>query len=476
MIKNRFLNLITVALATVCIFFASCEDEVSGIGNSISSSEVTINVDSISFSLNAKTVEAPSFESRSAYSLIGKISVPEYGDLSCSYVTQFLPASTLNLPDTITWENIDSVKMIMSVPKTYITGDTVTPQQLKVFSLTKQLPSNISADFNPDGYYNPGNPLSVKNYTLSGYSFNDTTFTRTQTLQIKSELPLELGRKTVKAYSENPDIFIWPETFAEYWPGIYVEPSFGKGGLAPVQNTSIYAYFPQTKIVNEKDENGESKVVYKQVADSVCMFSTAPEVISNVNINYTPSSNILGLIEEGKSIMTTPGGYTVSFEFPAKEILRKYWEEEYDLGVINNMIFSIPAKAINNSYGLGIPPALLLIKTSEMEDFFSEGKMPDNINSFTSAYSPEDNCYTFSSMRQYIVNLKEKGEENITEEDVSFTLLPVTISTEDYTDNSTGKVITVVVSITPYIIMPTMTEFDTDNATIVFTFSNQTLY
>lgn len=472
--NKKLISYLTVAMATVSLFFTACEDDVSGIGNSISNSEVVINVDSLTYNLNATTVPAPSFESRSAYNLLGSLRVPEYGSLDCSYVTEFLPAESLNLPDTITSAEIDSVKMIFSIPKMYVSGDTLAPQQLKVYSLTRQLPQDISSTFNPEGYYD-NKAISTKSYTLSGYSYNETSYSRANTIQLKAELPVELGRDVVEAYSTNPDIFVWPQEFAKYWPGVYVSASFGKGCIAPVERTSVFAYFPKTVVTTTKDEEGNSQVVYEQKADSVCLFTTAPEVLSNVNISYTPSQNLESMVAEGKSIITTPGGYVVSFKFPAKEILNDYWSEEYDLGVINNLVFSIPASMISNSYGLGIAPALLMVKNSEMDSFFADGKLPDNKSSFASIYSAEDNAFTFNSLRQYIVDLRAKGEENITDEDVEFTLIPVTVTTEDYTDTSTGSVVTAITSVTPYILMPTMSELDTENAVIVFTYSNQIL-
>lgn len=474
--NNKILQCLTVALATVSLFFASCEDGVSDIGNSLSPSEATIHVDSLYFNLNASVIEAPAFESRSAYTLVGSIRVPEYGALDCSYVTQFLPAESLQIPDTITPEKIDSVKIILSVPKTYVTGDTLAPQQLKVYELTKQLPSDITPEFNPEGYYDPAKPLATQSYTLSGYSYNDSTYTATSSVQISSQLPVEEGRRALEAYRNNPEIFVWPELFAkEFFPGIYVTPSFGKGCIAPVQNTSVFAYYPVTTTKTELDEEGVAQVVKVQVADSVCLFSTAPEVLSSVNISYRPSAALEEMIADGKSIITTPGGYTVSFTFPALDILKNFWEAEQDLGVINNMIFSIPAHSVKNDYGLGMAPSLLMVKTSELEDFFAEGRLPDNKTSFTSVYSAEDNTFTFKSMRQYIVDLQSKGADGITADDVEFTLVPVTLSTEDYNDPNTGAAVTAVTAITPYIIMPTMAELETEKALVVFTFSNQVL-
>lgn len=463
-------------MATVSLFFTACEDGVSGIGNSISSAEVTINVDSLTYNLLANTIEAPSFESRSAYNLLGSIRVPEYGALDCSYVTQFMPAENLNLPDSITSAEIDSVKLILTVPKAYVTGDTLAPQQMKVYALNRQLPSDISSDFNPDGYYDKSNPLAVKSYTLSGYEYNDSTYKSSASIKLKTLLPDDYGLAMVKKYESDPEVFVWPQEFAKYWPGVYISPSFGKGCIAPVYSTDIFAYFPKTVTNTETDADGKIVVSTYQVADSVCIATSAPEVISNINIDYRPSDSLEQMISEGKNIITTPGGYAVKLTFPAKDILHDYWGEEYNLGVINNMVFSIPAKIITNSYGIGMPPALLLVKATEADTFFEEGRLPDNKTSFFSLYSATDGAYTFSSMREYIVALKQKGEDQIDNEDVEFVLIPVTVQTEDYTDPSTYTTVTAVTSIAPYTLMPSMVELETERALIVFTYSNQTIF
>lgn len=471
--KNKIYGGMTVALATVSLFITACEDEISTIGNSISSSDVTINVDSITTRLAAHSIDAPAFESRSGFTMLGSIDVPEYGSLKCSYVTEFLPAETLSIPDTITPEKIDSVKLILSVPKIYITGDTLAPQQLTAYMLNRQLPADVKGDFDPAGYYDAGKPAAVKNYTLSGYTFGESTYGSNSNVKVKAKLPLEFGRDLVEQYRDHPDLFVWPQEFAKYCPGVYVENSFGKGCVAPVQTSSVYLYYPKTKTDADYDENGNIQYTTTVVADSVCAMITAPEVLSNVSIDYRPSELLQNAVAEGRSIITTPGGYAVSFRFPAEEILDRYWSDDYDLGVINNMIFSIPAKTIGNQYGIEPAPSLLMVKTSEMATYFAEGKLPDNVTSFYSNYSAAKGAYAFNYMRQYIVDLKNKGAANITNDDVEFTLIPISISTEDYTNTSTGTLVTTVTAMTPYILKPTMVELDTDHAEVNFTYSNQ---
>ena len=460
-------------LCLLLAVFCSCEDEISGIGDSLVPSISTINVDSTEYNLFGKTIPTPAADTKGLYTLLGSIDVPEYGTLNCSYVTRFMPAETINVPDSIGPEDVDSVKMVLTIPKRYVTGDSTAVQQINVFSLTKQIPNNITASFNPEGYYNPANPLGVKSFNLTGINVNDSTFRKDSVVYVNIKLPTEIGRDAFKAYKDDPDLFIWPDRFAQKWPGVLVNPSFGQGCLEAVASTKVMAYFPQTKAASGTDDEGNPTIVYETLPDSVCLFSSAPEVLSNVNMSFVASPALQSMIDNGKTIITTPVGYAAQIHFPADKILEDYWENNFDLGIINNLYFTIPAKSISNKYGIGVPPALLMVKTADASSFFANGMIPDNLTSFYSLYSASSKSYSFSSMRQYIVDLMNKGKDAITDDDMDFTLIPVSITTETYTDTQTGELKTVVTSALPYLLTPTMVELDTEKAVVVFTYSSQ---
>ena len=113
----------------------SCQDDVSGMGGSLVSGEVTITVDSIQTALECESVYYDSFDGRNSTKLLGRISVPEYGSLECSFVSQMMSATKMNIPDSIGVEDLDSMRLVLSVPRGSLTGDSLAPQQLKVFRL-----------------------------------------------------------------------------------------------------------------------------------------------------------------------------------------------------------------------------------------------------------------------------------------------------------------------------------------------------
>lgn len=472
--KLRFLLPIFAMLMLVSL--QACQDEDSPIGGSVSKGEVTIVIDSLTYDLHGRTSENNSYDSRSTNKLIGKLSVPGYGKLHCSFVSRFMSALTMDIPDSITINHVDSMTLVARIPRGSFTGDSLAPQLMKIFLLNKQLPDDIDNNFNPSGYYDPARPLGQKSYTLSAISSNDSVFKKTQVIDVRMRMPQEMAINTFNAYREDPTIFEWPQTFQKYFPGIYVEPSYGSGCIASVYNVLGYLHYHTrhkrkvTEVTEKGDTITEEKVI--NVKDSLALFSTAPEVLSSNNISFEISDDLKKKVAEGKKIITTPGGYGVEFTFPTKDILERYRKEESNLSVISDLTFNIPASPLANDYGIGVVPSLLMVKKNKMEEFFASNSIPDNVNTFTANYSSVTGKYSFSSLRNYILQYVN-SDEQLKDEDSEFLLIPVTLMTETVRNEYTGASTTYVIRCLPYTGRPTLTEVHTDRANIVFTFTKQ---
>lgn len=471
--KIKLLALSLVALVSSLLI--SCQDDMSSQGSSLIKGEVTITVDSIPTFVPARSVTNNAYDSRSVTKLLGRINVPEYGSLNCSLLTQLYPSPSLNINDTIPESQIDSIKLIAEVPRGSLTGDSLAPQQMKVYRLNRQLPADIVNSVNPIDYYNPDDPdalIGSQTYALTALNKSDSAFIKNPYISIKMPLPREKALECVRKYRTDPSIFQWPQTFAQQFPGIYLQPSFGNGCIGNIQNIRIFLYYHNNATVNVKDEETEetvSKIV--TVKDSTCVFTSAPEVISSNVIDLKLSDNITNIIAEGKSVITTPGGYIVDIDFPAQEIIDKYKANNSMLTVISNLSMEIPAKEIENDYGIKVAPYLLMIKKTEIDNFFNNNLVPDEVTSFYAPYDKDTKSYSFKAMRTYILNLINSGKE-LTPEDTEFSLIPVDLTTESV-EQYGGGYITYVIRCSNYIAKPTMTILDTDNAIINFTYSKQ---
>lgn len=460
-----------LALAASAMLWG-CEDEVPTTGSDLVQGEVTIYVDSLTMKLNSTAVYEETYDSKGLTKLLGRLRVQQYGNLDCSFVTQLMAATNMEIPDSITVEMVDSMRLIFTVPRGQFTGDSLAPQQLTVYRLTDQLPADINNTYDPTGHYDPI-PLGSRTYTVSALSqAGDSLLPVTRNIRIPVMLPKDLAVETFTKYRNDPSVFQWPATFNKYFPGIYVEQSFGNGCVANITKVQAFTYWhrPEMRYIKVDGEYGYHPVT---VRDSVCLFASVAEVLSSNNIKYTVSDAITNDVSKGEKIITTPGGYHVDFTFPYEEIFEIYHKQNSELSVISTLSLSLPAKAIENNHNIGAAPYLLMILKSDVEEFFAKNKLPDQVRSFYAAYNKEKKRYTFPALRTYLLNLLSKKE--VKPEDIEFTLIPVEIQTEDVTDYY-GNITKTVVGCLPYTMAPTMTRIDMDRAVVTFAFSQQSTF
>lgn len=453
--------------------FSSCEDETTTIGSSIAAGEVSITIDSLYFDLNANAVPLANFDSKTGNLMVGSIQTKDYGNLNCSFVTRLMCSPSLDVPDSLlSVERVDSCKIIMGALRNEIIGDSLAPQRLTVYRLNKELPSDINNLFNPEGYYNPAQPLASKSYTVSAIASSDSAFYNNSYVDITVDLPLSFGKEVFQKYIEEPEIFAWPQSMAkEFLPGLYVEPSFGKGCVANIKTLYVAVFYHHLAETTDVIE-GDTITSIKHVSNVTFPFAVSPEVLSSNNITYDPSALIVNRnsSDEEGVVITTPGGYVATFDFPAETVIERYNEKNTHLSTVNDLILYIPAEEYETSSGLSVAENLLLVKSSEYENFFNENKTPDNETSFTGVFDPINNRYYFTTMRSYILNLLNK--DKITAEDVEFTIVPVEIETETES-NYYGNTTTYVTKCKPLTSKPTMTLLRTDQAMVTFSFSTQ---
>lgn len=476
MTLSKLIKLFVAAVPVIAM--TACEDNVSTIGGSLVNGEVTITADTIVSNLSAQTIEEKTFDARTQTKLLGRLNVPQYGSLNCAFVSELLSSTRMTIPDSITVNDVDSMRMVLSVPRGSLTGDSLTPQQLTVYRLNKQLPTNIDNNFDPTGYYDPSDPWAKKSYTLSSIALNDSLLKLAGSY---INIPIFLGEAPAKKIfsmyrdPEEQKVFQWPSSFNKFFPGVYVEQNFGNGCVGLISALNVYTYWHYTGQAYVKKEGTENEYEYVPtiMRDSICLFSSQPEVLSSNIIKYDVADYIVNKVNEGKSIITTPGGYTVKFKFPAQELIEKYITNLDKLSVVSLLNFEIPAEAIENDYDIEVAPTMLMVRSDMKDEFFEQNKVPDNLTSFYAEYSADRGGYYFTGMRTYILNLidKYRNGETIEDKEIEFTLVPIIVDQETVEGYYNSQ--TYVTRCAPYIGRPTLTQLDTDKAKLYFSFSRQ---
>lgn len=442
---------------------SSCDDSTN-VGGSLVTDESQIVV-ATDFTVTGQTVVNPNVQSRTIVQVLGRFEAEGYGTFSSDFVTQFMPAATI--PTTgITVNDIDSLQLVMRIPKNAWVGDTLLPMGLEVYRLNRQLPAPIFSDFDPEGYYDTADKLAEKMYVCNALGATDS-IRKLSYREINVTLPRSLGQELFQLYLDHPEAYTFPANFSRYFPGIYVRNSFGSGRVVAISTTTMRLYYHTTSTDSEGKE-----VINRQSGN---YYAVTPEVILNNNIDYTIDDALQARIDAGEQILVAPVGRDVEMTFPLQKVIDYYHENAGSLSVVNTLTIDIPATAIENEYGIEPPTNLLLILKAKKDEFFRKNMLTDDISSFYATYDSANHRYRFSGLRGYLLEALKK--ESFTPDDYEFVLTPVNVETETNQSNSYyyNTPSTYVSAINPYVGAPALVKLDLDKCTVTFTFSKQTV-
>lgn len=457
------LSLLAIA-ATAAL--SACDDTTTGAGASLVTGQTEIIIDS-AFTATGHAVANTQVQSRTTLQLLGRIQAKGYGALRSDIICQYMPSDYIDTVG-VKEEYIDSVKLILAMYRGAFAGDSVMPMGLEIHELTKDLPAPIFSDFDPAGYYNP-QVIAATTYaaTLDGapgvYADNSKNLYRSYSIT----LPREIGVRLYNAFKKDPAAFNTPQSFHPIFRGLYITTSFGSGRVTRFTNNMINVHYRSVQPIPNTTPPRDTTLY-----GIGTYLGVTPEVVTNNDISYTIDPALEARAQAGEPILVGPLGYEVEMHFPAADILRAYQDKSGPLAVVNTLTFSLPVKTIENDYGLTPPPYILMVKKNEKEKFFSSGKINDNISSFYAPYNSSTRTYEFSNMRDYILDIIDKGQAGADDEE--FVIVPALVSVT-YNSDYYGGQTAIVESITPYITEPVMGLLDFENAKIKFTFAKQTL-
>lgn len=458
----RFIKYASV-IAAIAIIMASCEDNASEVGSSLVTDESEVVVDSL-FTLSGNSVPNEALLSRTTLQLLGLIDAKEYGRFDAGFVTQFMPAQNMDTAG-VSVNDIDSVKLALFINSGGFTGDSIVPMGLSVFKLNRQLPSGLTSEFDPQGYYDPQDVWAERMYSANALHNDSLAKLNYRTIEVK--LPRSFGQSLYSEYKSNPATFATPQAFAQFFPGIYVKSTFGSGRVMNIVDSRINLYYSR----HEKVGSGA------QQRDTVYHFTrtylaVTPEVITDNIIRYDMSVNLQTMVDNGLAMLVAPAGMDVQIDFPAREIIDAYKKKGMGIAVLNTLSLNIPVSVVSNKYGIEPPANVLIVLSKDKDSFFLNSKINDDKTSFLASYNEKTRSYGISDMRDYILSLVNKPV--ITDDDCTFTITPVDVVTESSSDYYYGSQV-YITGINPYISKPAMAQLLLDKAKIKLTFSKQSI-
>ena len=200
--------------------------------------------------------------------------------------------------------------------------------------------------------------------------------------------------------------------------------------------------------------------------------TATPEVVYNNNIKLTLDPAVQQMVDDGETLVMGPAGLETRVRFPIQEIIDLYRSKTSSgLAVVNGLELTLPVEEVENRWGVAPPSHLLLVKSSKKEAFFEADTLTNNKDSFYAAYDPVTRSYTFTGMRDYILDILDNKNGVATDEDMFLTLTPIDVTTFTTQSSYYTTATTTVTKMAPAISKPSIAKILLKKAKIKITFS-----
>jgi hypothetical protein len=409
------LKYLYIGLLSALIY--SCDDATTGIGDSTIAAGDSISAGVSVYDVYTRSILADSVYARTSTAYLGKYTDPHFGEFSADFITQFNCTDNFEFPETI--QEITSINMRMFYDSYF--GDATNAMRMQIDTLDKVIPEKELSTFytsvDPTQYYNENsNPVARKAFAARGASASDTTIVNYDSFGNTTsysyywqdvKLPLTLGQHMFNKYKEDKNNYKNAETFIKnVLKGFYVHCTHGDGTILYINDMQLHLNFKYLI------ESSSGKV--DSLVNGSTIFAATKEVIQANH--FQNSDRLKELVEEKDyTYLKTPAGIFTEVTLPIEEIAEIHMRDTLNAASIT---FTRYNEKSESKYPMGIPQTLLMVRKSEMYDFFEKNETYNGKTSFIAEYvssSANANAYSFpniSSLIAQCINEKKAGKNN----------------------------------------------------------------
>lgn len=411
----------------------SCDDSTSGIGNSIIAAGDSIPAGAATYDVKTQSILADSVYARTITAYLGKYTDPQFGEFTADFIAQFNCTDNYEFPETIQEITGLTFRMYYS---TYF-GDSLNAMRMQVDTLSKVIPEQELNTFytsvDPTQYYDSNaKPVARKAFAARGASAKDSVYTYTDSYGSTSsfsyywqevKLPTSLGQQMYDKYVENKDNYKDAENFIKnVLKGFYVHSTHGDGTILYIDDMQLHLSFKYLI------ESSSGKV--DSLVNGASIFAATKEVIQANR--FQNSDRLKELTAETKhTYLKTPAGIFTEVTLPIDEIAEMHQRDTLNAASIT---FTKYNEKSESKYPMGTPQTLLMVRKSDMYDFFEKNKTYDNKLSYISQFVSSGataNTYSFTNIAPLIsLCVAEKAKGTQDEDWNKVVLIPVKTETD----------------------------------------------
>ena len=407
---KRIIYLLFIAISAIGLY--SCDDNTDMLGSTIVPAGDKMEIDTMTFYAKSRSILAnDSILANTNRVYLGRYTDPESGaTFSSDFIAQFNCVEDYGFPaGGVVGDSAYKIELKLFYNSYF--GDSLNTMKCEVYELDRTLEEGVPyyTNIDPTEFYDAENgAIAEKAYCAIDYAIHDTIrYGDNFTPSITIDLPLELGHRFIRKYYEtdaNGDSigksnFANSENFIEnVLKGLYVKSSQGDGTVIYVSMARLNVHFQHYV----KSSSGKKD----SIATAIATFSSTKEVLQ---VNKFDNGDLTALVEDNScTYLKTPAGIFTEVELPVKEI-----KENTDTLNLTKITFTRYNQSTDYRYKYTIPAVLLMVRKSEMYDFFLKNKSYDNKTSYYSNFSSTYNQYAFNNISRLINYCYDEYEKGI---------------------------------------------------------------
>lgn len=415
-------KLMAVIALTAALY--SCDDSTTGVGDFVSNID-KIEASSDTYKVTSRTIRLKEVYSRTNRAYLGRFTDPDFGQYSADFITQINCPEGFELPERL--EKITGTSLELYYTGFY--GDSLATMTVQVDELSKAIEEDDEdlyyTSYDPAKYCDGNNTfIAKKSYAAVDLSVSDSLRNTSDYYPgIKIDLGEEFSNKIQSLYASNPEYFKDANSFINnVLKGFYVHTIQGDGSVVYIQDIWLRI-------------NMEYTVTGSQGQDSTAIGSSvlaaSKEVLMSTRMENDEKLDEL-VSENEHTYLKTPAGLCTEIELPVDEIYANHENDTLNSITLSIKKYKDAGLSGENTYKMGVPQNVLMIRKGDLNTFFEQNKTYDNETSFLGSYDSSSNSYTFSKLNRLISHIfseKRSGAEK-TEDRDKVLLIPVTTETD----------------------------------------------
>ncbi len=408
--KKNIFNII--AISFFLLFVASCDDDATNLGIEIQPTQDEIAVKTDVFRLKTETFPIDQIISKPDSFLLGTYIDDIFGITESDILTQVLVAKKgyTFMDNQVAKTTPDSV--VLTIGFNSFFGVNSSPMKIDVYEMNKSLDfkKDYLSDIDADSYVNLSQPIGSLVTTVLN------PITKRNNKEIKIKLKDDFLNRF---FTTDANIYKSQENFLNHLKGLYITTkSFGSSTILNVNKVILTLHFHYKYLDGDKKDD---------IVKTYLNFPVNSEVKSVNRIKHTIRKEDAEIDKEYNYIVS-PANYYTKIKIPVKEIKERLGSGKF----LDVNGAKIKLNLLEGNYGSQIPNVtdLLLVKESEMDNFFKNNQLPNDSTAWMSPLLKErisndkyKYYYSFPSLNKFIK--KELEKENSLEK-ISFVLVPVT--------------------------------------------------